>query len=185
MNSREECGQVIAQRKNQIHRIDNTHYQVNSQSSNKQYDIISTEHGWTCPCPDHRFRHVCCKHIHAVEISLSIRDNVKEDIVISEVKIDSCKHCNSSNIKKAGIRKNKSGNIQMFKCKDCNAKFSISLGFEGMRATPEQITMAMNLYFNGESSRKVAQSLTLTGVKVSHITIQKWNKKGIIYLSHV
>ena len=107
MNSREARGQVIAQRKNQIHRIDNAHYQVNSQSSNKQYDIISTERGWTRSCPDHRLRHVCCKHIHAVEISLSIRDNVKEDIIISEVKIDSCKHCNSSNIKKAGIRKNK------------------------------------------------------------------------------
>ena len=45
------------------------------------------------------------------------------------------------------------------------------LGFEKMRATPDQITMAMNLYFNGESSRKVKQSLVLTGVKVSHITV--------------
>ena len=93
--------------------------------------------------------------------------------------IDSCQRCQSANIKKAGLRKNKSGSIQLFKCRDCNSKFSINLGFERMRATPEQITMAMNLYFNGESSRKVSQSLILTGVKVSHITVQKWNKKYV------
>ena len=46
-------------------------------------------------------------------------------------------------------------------------------------ATSDQTTMAMNLYFNGESSRKVAQSLTLTGIKVSYKTIQRWNKKYV------
>ena len=104
---------------------------------------------------------------------------MQEDVTISEVRIDACRKCQSRNIKKAGIRKNKSGNIQMFKCKDCNAKFSINLGFEGMRATPEQITISMNLYFNGESSRKVAQSLKLTGASVSYKTIQNWTKKYV------
>ncbi len=49
-------------------------------------------------------------------------------------------------------------------------------------ATPDQITMAMNLYFNGESSRKVKQSLILTGVKVSHITVQNWIKKYVLLM---
>ncbi len=114
---------------------------------------------------------MCCKHIHAVEISIQIHRQVKDDIIIEEVTIDSCQKCKSGSIKKDGIRKNKSGNIQRFKCLDCKHRFSINLGFERMRATPDQITMAMNLYFNGESSRKVAQSITLTGVKVSHITV--------------
>ena len=179
MNQRQIKGKEIAEKQNQIIRIDKSHYKVNSQSRDKQHDVISLESGWSCSCEDRYFRKTCCKHIHAVEISLKLRNNIKDDIVISEVKIDSCKNCQSSNIKKAGIRKNKSGNIQLFKCKDCNSKFSINLGFERMRATPDQITMAMNLYFNGESSRKVAQSLILTGVKVSHITIQKWNKKYV------
>ncbi len=179
MNQRESKGKEIAEKQNQITRIDDTHYQIKSQSRKIQHDVIHTEFGWDCSCEDHKFRKICCKHIHAVEISLRLRENVKDDIVISEVKIDSCQKCQSNNIKKAGIRKNKSGNIQLFKCKDCNSKFSINLGFERMRATPDQITMAMNLYFNGESSRKVKQSLVLTGVKVSHITIQKWNKKYV------
>ena len=58
-------------------------------------------------------------------------------------------------------------------------KFSHNLGFENMMATPDQITMAMNLYFNGESSRRVAQSLTLTGIKVSYKTIQRWTRKYV------
>jgi len=78
-----------------------------------------------------------------------------------------------------GIRHNMQHDIQMFKCKDCSRKFSVNLGFENMMATPDQITMAMNLYFNGESSRKVAQSIALTGIKVSYKTIQRWNKKYV------
>ena len=179
MNPREKRGQAIYTKQDQIERKNDTHYFVKSQSSDGIYDVISLESGWMCSCPDHYYRKVCCKHIHAVEISLGMREVVQEDVTIPEVRIDSCRKCQSHNIKKAGIRKNKSGDIQMFKCRDCSTKFSINLGFEGMRATPEQITISMNLYFNGESSRKVAQSLKLTGASVSYKTIQNWTKKYV------
>ena len=179
MTPREVKGKQIAQKQNQIIRIDETHYKVDSQSRDKQHDVISLESGWSCSCEDRFFRKTCCKHIHAVEISLNVHQKVKDDVVISEVVINCCKYCKSQNIVKRGIRKNKSGNIQVFCCKDCTRKFSFNLGFEKMRATPDQITMAMNLYFNGESSRKVKQSLVLTGVKVSHITVQNWIKKYV------
>ncbi len=179
MNEREIRGKQIAEKQDQIRRLNETHYEVNSQSRRITHDVVGTELGWSCSCEDHNFRKICCKHIHAVEISLNLHQKVKDDVVISEVVIDCCKYCKSQNIVKRGIRKNKSGNIQIFCCKDCTRKFSINLGFEGMRATPDQITMAMNLRFNGESSRKVAHSLTLTGVKISHITVQNWNKKYV------
>ena len=104
---------------------------------------------------------------------------VREDVVIDEVSIAACKHCQSSHIVKIGIRHNASGDVQVFKCKECRHKLSFNLGFEKMRATPDQITAAMNLYFNGESSRKTAQSLTLLGVKTTHTTIQNWIKKYV------
>ena len=179
MNPRQMRGQAIHARQGQIERKSDTHYFVKSQSSDGIYDVISLESGWMCSCPDHYYRKVCCKHIHAVEISLGMREVVQEDVTIPEVRIDACRKCQSHNVKKAGIRKNKSGNIQMFKCRDCSTKFSINLGFEGMRATPEQITISMNLYFNGESSRKVAQSLKLTGADVSYKTVQNWTKKYV------
>lgn len=179
MNQREIRGQKIVQKNNQIIRIDQNHYKVNSQSRNIKHDVISLESGWSCSCEDHYFNKICCKHVHAVEISINIHQKVKDDVVISEVTLDSCKYCNSAQIVRMGIRHNKQHNIQMFKCNDCKRKFSHNLGFEKMMATPDQITMAMNLYFNGESSRKVSQSLVLTGVKVSHITVQNWNKKYV------
>ncbi len=117
---------------------------VRSQSRNKLHDVISTESGWSCSCEDHRFRRTCCKHIHAVEISIRIHQKVKDDVVISEVALDSCKYCSSTNIVKMGIRHNRQHDIQMLKCKDCYRKFSHNLGFERMMATPDQITMAMN-----------------------------------------
>lgn len=99
--------------------------------------------------------------------------------LLQEVRVDVCPKCRSGRTKKAGIRRNQSGDVQLYKCRDCGAKFSGNLGFGGMRATPEQITIAMNLYFNGESSRKVAQSLELVGVRVSHRTVQNWIKKYV------
>ena len=118
MNARERRGKQIAEKPNQVTRINETHHAVKSQSRNKLHDIISVESGWTCSCEDHRFRSTICKHIHAVEISIKMHQTVKEDVVIPEVVIDSCKHCNSTNIIKMGIRHNKNYDVQTFKCKD-------------------------------------------------------------------
>ncbi|MCL6578916.1 MAG: IS6 family transposase [Candidatus Bathyarchaeota archaeon] len=53
------------------------------------------------------------------------------------------------------------------------------MGFERMRATPQIITSAMQLYFTGESLRNVQKFLRLQGVNFSHVAILKWIKKYI------
>jgi len=60
MNQREEKGQNIVEKKDQIKRIDKTHYKVNSQSRNIQHDVISLESGWSCSCEDHSYRKSAC-----------------------------------------------------------------------------------------------------------------------------
>jgi transposase-like protein len=180
MNQREKKGKIIAEKNDQIKRINEHHYTVNSQSSEKIYDIISTESGFSCSCPDHTFRKVCCKHIHSVEISLQIRQKVEQQITtINPVNVECCTKCQSDKIKKIGIRHNKNYDIQMYRCKNCNKKFSMNLGFERLKATPESVTASMNLYFNGESLRHVADSMKLFGVKVTHKTIENWIKKYV------
>jgi putative transposase len=57
-NKREQSGQSIAKTSNQIKRVDEQSYRVKSQSSNTEYDVIPTELGWNCSCPDHKFRGV-------------------------------------------------------------------------------------------------------------------------------
>jgi len=175
---RKEQGKVIAQMNGSIQRISERSYIINSQSGNGSYNISATELGWNCSCPDHIYRGIKCKHIHAVEISFALRKQV-EVLKINPVQINCCVFCNSYNIVKDGMRHNKHGDIQKYNCRDCNHYFTINLGFEGMRATPQMITSAMQLYFTGESLRNVQKFLKLQGVKISHVAVYKWIKKYV------
>ena len=179
INNRQAKGKEIASTPDQITRINSSYYRVKSQSSEKAYNVTATSQGWYCTCPDHIYRHVCCKHIHAVEFSIKIREQIKEQnqTVIKQLPIDKCPKCQSNNLVKHGVRHNKKYDLQRYSCKDCHNRFSFNLGFEKMRASPKTITSAMQLYFTGESLRNVQKFLRLQGVEVSHKTVYVWIKK--------
>jgi transposase-like protein len=179
ITTREERGEAIAQLEGQVKRINDTEYIVKSQSHNGEYIISKNGHEWICSCPDNRYRHVFCKHIFAVDFSTQLRNHVHANRVIEEVNISNCKFCGSGNLKKDGIRKNKSSSIQKFYCRDCHHYFTINIGFERMKHNPQAITTAMQLYFSGESLRNTQESSKLLGVEVSHKTIFMWIKKYI------
>lgn len=178
-NPRQERGIKIAQKDGQIKRLDKNTYKVRSQNYHKPYDVVATEKGWICTCPDHKFRKVCCKHIHAVEWSIKLREQVKKQnyTTIEQIQFSSCPNCQSESFVKHGIRKNKSGSIQRYFCNDCSKWFSFNLGFEKMRATPQIITSALQLYFTGESLRNVQKFIKLQGITISHQTIYNWIQK--------
>lgn len=71
------------------------------------------------------------------------------------------------------------GDIQKYNCKNCNRYFTINLGFERMRASPQAITSAMQLYFSGESLRNVQKFLPLQGLNMNYMTIYRWIKKYV------
>lgn len=176
--SREQQGFLIAETTGSIKRINEKRYVVKSQNGNGGYDVCSTDLGWVCSCPDHKFRGVKCKHVFAVEISFALRKEV-EVARIEPLQINCCIFCNSSNIVKDGLRHNKRGDIQKYECRDCNRYFTINLGFERMRATPQIITSALQLYFTGESLRNVQKFLKLQGVTINHNTVYRWIKKYV------
>jgi len=179
-NFRELRGLEIAKAKeSQISRIDHATYKVLSQSRVADYTVCLSEDEWRCECPDHRFRGVKCKHIWAVDFSLKMREQVRRNLVIEEVTVSNCVFCHSSNIKKFGVRRNKSGDIQRFLCADCEKTFSVNIGFEKMKHSPQAVTSAMQLYFSGESLRNTQKSLRLLGVEVSHKTVFMWIKKYV------
>src|SRR5919198_5202635 len=99
-NNRQQQGELIAQIKGAIKRINDVNYIVSSQSGNGSYQIHLTELGWNCSCPDHLYRGVKCKHIHAVEFSFALREHVKNEIIIRPVDSLSCRYCYSGNIVK-------------------------------------------------------------------------------------
>lgn len=167
-NLREQKSLQIANAKSQVKRVEENFYTVLSQSGNGEYAVSVIDNEWICECPDNKYRHVKCKHIFAVEFSSQIRKEVQINRVIQEVNVQNCQYCGSSNLKKGGVRKNKTGAIQKFYCRDCHHYFTINIGFEKMKHNPQAITSAMQLYFSGESLRNTMNSLKLLGVEVSY-----------------
>ncbi|HII36321.1 MAG TPA: hypothetical protein HA319_04685, partial [Nitrosopumilaceae archaeon] len=112
INIREIKGKEMALKSDLI-RVRDDFYHVKSQTAKREYNVVRTDGVWCCTCPDHTFRHTCCKHIHAVEFSLKIKQEVRErnKVVISPINIESCLFCKSQNIKKYGLRHNKYGDI--------------------------------------------------------------------------
>lgn len=182
---RELRGRLIAEKPNQIQRLDENFYKVASQSREISYDVARTKSfaiGWICSCPDFTHRRVKCKHVWAVEFSLAIRNSVKRNVVIEPLSPNVCAYCASTSIIRRGVRKNKYGGLQRFLCKACGRRFTQNLGFEKMKASPEAITSAMQLYFSGESLRNVQKFLKLRGVESTHVTIYRWIRKYVILM---
>jgi transposase-like protein len=179
-NLREERGlEIVHKKENQVNRIEENFYTVQSQSGNGEYAIYQVDGEWHCECPDHTYRHVKCKHLYALEFSLKMKAEVKVRTITPIENLTECIYCGSSHIVKDGIRKNKAGNIQVFNCKDCHKDFTFNIGFEKMKHNPQAITSAMQLYFSGESLRNTMESLKLLGVEVSYQTILNWIKKYV------
>ncbi len=123
INSRETRGLAIAQSKEkQINFIDENFYVVKSQSGNGEYAVSKVCGEWVCECPDNKYRNVKCKHIHAVFLSQTIKEEVRasHNHVISELNIQNCQYCGSDQIVKDGLRHNKHGDLQVYLCRTCN-----------------------------------------------------------------
>ncbi|MGP8125435.1 MAG: DDE-type integrase/transposase/recombinase [Nitrososphaerales archaeon] len=178
LDFREMKGEEIARRFGWVRRISEFQYKVHSQRLEKEYDVVQTEAGWYCSCPDSVYRLMKCKHQVAVELSYILRKVVaREPVVIQQVNVKTCPKCNAEDIKKHGVRHNKHASLQRFECKACGYWFTVNLGFEGMHATPEIITSAMQIYFTGASFRGVRDFLKLQGVKFSQQSVWNWVEK--------
>ena len=177
-NLREQRGSEIAQKKEiQVNQVEENFFVVKSQSGNGEYAVFKVDNEWQCECPDFTFRHVACKHIHSVVFSLKMKEQVKASVIIQPLSTSNCVLCGSENIVKDAVRHNKKYDIQRYLCKGCGKRFSVNIGFEGMKASPQVITSAMQLYFTGESLRNVQKFLKLQGIKVSHVSVLKWITK--------
>jgi transposase-like protein len=191
MEARAMRGNQIAQMEGQVRRISDGEYEVHSQNSDIWYRVFATERGLQCSCPDFAFRGGLtynqpdthhpfkCKHIFAVELSHALRQTVESQVKIEPVGIQTCLYCASNDIIRRGIRHNQNGDIQRFLCKSCGKRFTKNLGFEGVKATPQIVTSALQLYFTGESLRNTQKFLALQGVQVSHQTIWNWIQKYV------
>src|SRR3989344_6133620 len=87
-----------------------------------------------------------------------------------------CLECKSQETIKWCKRKTENrGLIQRYKCKSCNSYFTLDDGFYRMRNAPQKITLCLDLFYRGVSTRKVQEHLeAFYPHNLSHKSIYKW-----------
>lgn len=90
-----------------------------------------------------------------------------------------CPKCKSDKVKKRGLRKTAHrGKIQRYRCNSCKYSFCLDNGFFRMRNTPQKITLCMDLFYRGVSTRKVQEHLKMFYPhNCDHSTILRWLRK--------
>ena len=165
---------AIVARGNQIKTIiPNNKYTVQSQSNPENYYTVYhyEENKWICTCMHHLATKRNCIHILSVKFQQSLQQT-KDTLLEHNI---TCDKCNSTNIVKNGKRKNKSGVINRYLCKECGFRFTDNEGFKKRRSDPEKIALALDLYFRGLSVRKVAEHFQqVYNLHISHMTVYRW-----------
>jgi len=87
-----------------------------------------------------------------------------------------CPKCQSTNLIKRGFRyTEKRGKIQRYSCKNCGLRFIINDGFKKMRNNPQKITLCLDLFYRGISTRKIQEHLrAFYPHNSSNVSIYKW-----------
>ena len=184
-NGRKLRGLAIVAQAGTIDRIDSETYRVKSQSGNGWYRVAKENSEWRCECPDYVNRGVVCKHSYAVSCSITLRDkatsqNFSPRMELPQSQSLGCKKCGSIETVKDGIRANKVGKVQRFTCKVCGYRFVVNEGFLKMKNDGKIVCLALDLYFKGNSFRKIADTLSqFYGLKVEHSTIIRWLQKYV------
>ena len=184
MESRQIRGYAILAQGVEPREVANNTYNIPSQNGKGSYIVqraSKTGYGrnWTCTCPDFQYRHIECKHIHAVNFWLNLKGQVdckivKTVIPKTEVKL-CCPYCKSENVVKNGCRKTQTQVKTRYLCKSCNKTFIEDKQFEKIKATPEMLTAVLDLYFKGISLRKISDHLKqIHKVEVGKSTIHRW-----------
>ena len=184
-NGRKVRGLAIVAQAGMIERINSTTYKVKSQSGNGWYLVEKQGGEWRCECPDFVNRGVVCKHVFAVNYSITLRDravsqNFAPRVELTETGPLTCDKCGSTETVRNGGRANKGGRVQRFVCKACGHRFVVNEGFLKMKNDGKIVCLALDLYFKGNSFRKIADTISqFYGVNVEHSTIIRWLQKYV------
>ncbi len=172
--------------------IDHGKFEVRSQTDpEKSYLVSTTGNGLVCTCKDHEIRKADCKHIKIILEKIKKKRCYSNQPfrIMERSKLELCKFCDSGRIIKKGFKNNKSGKVQLFKCKDCKRKFTVNFGFEKKQFDENTITGALQLYYSGMSVRRIADHYEMMGIDVSFKTIYNWvakySKMTSVYLNGI
>jgi transposase-like protein len=163
-------------------KVDETTYVVPSSNGSKRYKVSHID-TYSCECPDFVQRckghGIYCKHINAIILFNKLKNKVDMDDFDVDSIIDEkiCPKCKSENITKFGVRKNKSGTKQRYKCHNCFAVVVLD-PLKGIKGNARMVCLAMDMYYKGNSLRDIQNTIyTSFGLKLHHETIRRWNNR--------
>jgi putative transposase len=87
-----------------------------------------------------------------------------------------CPYCKKEDIVRRGSFETKThGKQQRYFCKSCNKKFIVRTGFYRMRNSPQKITLCLDLFYRGVSTRKIQEHLqAFYPHSSSNVSIYNW-----------
>ncbi len=162
--------------------VNATTYTIPSADGKTEYKVRHLD-AYSCTCPDYTKRcresGMYCKHINAIILFNKLKNKVElDDFKVEDVMKDkACPSCNSDKILKQGMRRNKSGSRQKYKCKECGAYFVLDPA-KGIKGNARILCLALDMYYKGNSLRDIQNTLyTSFGLKLHHETIRRWNNR--------
>lgn len=88
-----------------------------------------------------------------------------------------CKYCRSDHIARQGTRRNKSGVVQRYVCRECKKTFSANFGFRYRQFDSDVVSEAVYLFYGGMSSRAISDLFKTRGINVDSSTIYRWVRR--------
>ena len=186
MKTREQKANQIFSETKSIHKITRNQFSVDSQSDEtKSYLVrkLPNTDIWTCECPDfyYRLRRLDDKHCKHIKSIILLQDKVSTENKIERTKLPQiCPRCNSTTIKKKGLRKLKDGTKrQKYQCKQCERKFILGEnGFSKVSSDPKIISESLNLVMSGMSYRAISRHIySVRQIRISHVSVNNWISK--------
>lgn len=162
--------------------VNDTTYLIPSSDGSIKYKVRHLD-SYSCTCPDYTNRckdkGLYCKHINAIILFNKMKNKVELDDFAVEDTTDekNCPNCKSDKIVKKGIRKNKSGNKQGYRSRECKTYFVLDPA-KGIKGNARILCLALDMYYKGNSLRDIQDTLYQSfGLKLHHETIRRWNNR--------
>lgn len=162
-------------------KLNETTYFMPSSDGTKKYKVSHID-AYFCECKDFLYRckdsGLYCKHINAIILFNKLKNKVEtEDFDFTEIADnddDTCPNCNGKKLLKQGMRKNKSGAKQKYRCSDCKAYFVLD-ATKGIKGNAKMVCLVLDMYYKGNSLRDIQDTLYRNfGLRLHHETVRRW-----------
>ncbi|MCL4411412.1 DDE-type integrase/transposase/recombinase [Candidatus Marsarchaeota archaeon] len=159
--------------------LDEGVYLVPSSDRANSYKVSHID-TYSCDCPDFIYRckdkGLYCKHIDAIILFNKLKNKVEMDDFDVEGIMDEkmCPNCKSERIIQKGLRKNKSGAKQKYRCLECGAFFVLD-PTKGIKGNARIVCLTLDMYYKGNSLRDIQDTLYKNfGLKLHNETVRRW-----------